>query len=412
MKRLDKLTLLVVFAKLIFANIGAFASNEGVVISDSSSFLRISLMIAEPSNQHPQSAFGHAFLRMECPSAQLDYCYSMESGDYEGFLDICTGNYPNRLVAIPTAEYIRIFNKEGRTVTGYPLALQLEEGQRLWKILDDTSAQGISPYHDFFYHGCSREIIRLLGYSLNGKIVYGPNAQKYGNTIFILGNQALPDNSWMHLPPSFLSSVDGTDHELLDEDKTMIPIIIPELLADAHIVDEQGMNRPILLNVSADIFAPAQHYPENNSWPPYVWFCVMLVLTIVISCLHVYMHYSWLNTVILVYDAFLFLVYQFLWIIPFVVGILSTLPTTSGWNWNYLIYNPVPLFVYLVNIRKNLSTSTWTCTYSLYSAIMLAYMMVMYIIGGHLILEQYLIATTFAIRCLFKSAEYRKRTFN
>ncbi|MBR1681748.1 MAG: DUF4105 domain-containing protein [Bacteroidaceae bacterium] len=380
---------------------------QNPVIEDSTAFLRVSLLVAEPSEQHPQSVFGHAFLRMQCPPENLDYCFSMESGDYENFLDICTGNYPNRLVCVPTAEYVGSFRREGRIVTGYPLNLTLEESQRLWRILDETVSQGLSPYHDFFYHGCSREIIRLLGYSLDGKIVYGSTAQKYGNTIFVLGNQSLPENSWMHLPPSLLSTTDGTDRILTAEEKTMIPYIIPDLLSDACIVDEVGGNRPVLKDEAPEVFMPTQHQSTSTRWPPYVWFVLLLCATLIVGILSLLSIASKpMKWFISAFDALLFTSYQLLWMVPFGICILSSLPTTSGWNWNYIIYNPIPLIIYGIDCHRPFSVRVRANYYIVYTIVLVLFMVCMAVAGDHLIAEQYLITSTFAVRCIFKAINH------
>ena len=40
-------------------------------------FIKVSLLIVEPGNQ-VYSQYGHAALRMECPSNNMDFCFSFE----------------------------------------------------------------------------------------------------------------------------------------------------------------------------------------------------------------------------------------------------------------------------------------------------------------------------------------------
>lgn len=365
------------------------------VISDSADFIRASLMVGEPSQAHIQSIFGHAFLRMQCPSDRLDFCFSMESGNYEGFRDICVGHYPNRLAVVPTEDYLKIFLDEGRWVREYPLNLTLHEGQRLWQLLDETSMAGDSPYHDYFHHGCSQEIMRFLTQCLDGQLVYGERAKAYGNTIFTLGNQQLPRGSWVRMVPSMLSTTDGTDRILSDAEKTMIPSIIPDLLSDAMVVEADGTQRSILRDASPVQFLPSEPQVIGSAIPAYVWYLCGLLVVLVLSLLA----FRWPLYGRLA-DGVLFVVYLAIVFVLLYVCAVSTLPTTSGWNWNYLIYNPLPLLLWLWGRFRALP---WVRIYRFYALWIVIFLLAMTVVGGHLILEQYLLATSFALRCLFKS---------
>lgn len=373
--------------------------------------VKTSLMIAEPTHQQVQSSFGHAFLRLQYPAAALDYCFSMESGDYEGFLDICTGHYPNRLVAVPTAEYLQSYDHEGRTVTEYMLNLNQGEAKRLWKFLDNTSAQGVSPYHDYFHHGCSQEILHYLTLNLDGDLVYGEAAKQYGNTIFLIGNQTLPANSWVHLT-SLLFSTDGTDRQLTDAEKTLIPHIIPTLLSDAVIKGLDGTCRPILRDEVPVIYPPSQHFAPNTAPPVYVWFLLALGLVLLISLLDVCCSVAPVRALGRFLDVSLFILYQVIVLGMLIISILSTLPTTSGWNWNYLIYNPLPLVIWLYDLWRPLSARRRANLYIYYALWLTAFMVAMFVIGDHFLIEQYLLALMFNVRCLFKAYKYRHSISN
>ncbi|MBP5770359.1 MAG: DUF4105 domain-containing protein [Bacteroidaceae bacterium] len=410
---MKKIVLIFVCCLTIFHHVRGQAVADTIyaepVIKDSATFIQASLMIGEPSHLQAQSVFGHAFLRMQCPSENLDYCYSMESGNYENFLDICLGNYPNRLACVPTDEYLSIFEKEGRIVTEYPLNLRLEESQSLWQLLDATAAQGISPYHDFFHHGCSQEIVSLLTSKLQGKLVYGSRAESYGRTILVLGNQSLPSNSWMHLPPTMLGTTDFSDRILSLEEKTLIPWIVPDLFSDATIVGDDGISRPILKDVTPIEHHPKVHFSENTAPPIVVWFLAMLCVVVVICLVRVCWSVKpvvWLTHLI---DLLLFLLYNAIAFTMLFFSLRSSLPSISGWNWNFLFYNPVPLLLWLYHLCHP-SVSHIYYKYIGYTVWAVLFMMGMAIVGDHLILEQYLLVSTFAVRCLFKGLEIRYKS--
>lgn len=370
--------------------------------ADSIPFLKVSLMVGEPSDRYPQSVFGHAFLRMQCPSVGLDNCFSMESGDYEGFRDICTGNYPNRLVAITTEEYLGAFDKEGRMVTEYPLNLTQQEIQRLWKYLDEKVASGNSPYHDFFHHGCSQEIIRFLAENLDGTICYGERAKAYGSTLYTLGTQTLPQDSWIRIPFVMLLSTDGTDTRITDGEKTAVPYIIPDLFSDARIVTADGVSRPILVKgVPPTVYQPATHLPMRHSCPIYAWAALLLAVVCAAGVLS--FRYRLVGVVLAVA---VFLCYSAIVAILLYVCLRSTLPTTSGWNWNYLIYNPLPLLVWLYG---RFHTLPWQRIYLCYALWVVLFLLAMLVVGGHYVLEQYLLALTFAVWCLLRAITLKRQ---
>lgn len=363
--------------------------------TDSIPFLKASLMVGEPSDIYPQTVFGHAFLRLQCPEKGLDNCFSMESGDYEGFRDIVTGNYPNRLVVILTKEYLSSFDAEGRVVTEYPLNLSQKEIQRLWKYLDEKNASGLSPYHDFFHHGCSQEMIRFLSDNLDGHIVYGERAKNYGNTLFTLGTQTLPLNSWIRIPFVMLLSTDGTDNKLEDSEKTAVPFIIPDLFSDAVIMDENGQSRPVLSDEAPHTYRPQVPFKKNTNIPIYLWAAFLLVLVVLLSCIGT--KYPWISKGL---DVMLFLFYILITISLIAVCFSSSLPTTSGWNWNYIIYNPIPLIIWLYGKLKPLH---WSFIYAIYAFWILAFLLILFIVGDHYVMGQYLMALSFAVRCVFKA---------
>lgn len=390
----------------LFAFVPVLAQNESNVpaeplIEDSTNFVRAYLMVAEPYYRYPQSSFGHGFLRMQSPPNNLDYCFSMESGNYEGLFDICLGNYPNRLVPVPTEEYLQSFTREGRIVTAYPLNIRLEEGQRLWKLLDETALAGESPYHDYFHHGCSLEIIRMLERSLDGRIVFGDSAKQFDGTFFTLGNRLLPPNAWMHIPPSMLMTLDGTDRQLPDIEKATFPIVIPALFADATIEAPDGTRRPFFKpGVKPEEFRPQQRY-VNTDVPIIVWFALLFAVTAVLCALGLLVKQRWAQRLARGWSFVLFVFYCLLALVMTYICVFSSLPTLHGWNWNLLVYNLIPLIVWIVGRFRRFSDRLWRRIHLGYALWLCLFMVVMFLWGNHQILEQYLLTATFAVACFY-----------
>ncbi len=390
----------------LIAFVPLFAQNEPSVqaeplIEDSANFVRAYLMVGEPSHLYPQCAFGHAFLRMQSPPNNLDYCFSMESGQFEGFWDICLGNYPNRLAAVPSNEYLSHFNDEGRNVTAYPLNISLEEGQSLWKLLDETVEAGLSPYHDFFHHGCSHEIIALLERGVGGRIEFGKAVREYDGTLFTLGDRLMAHNNPIRLAPFMLMTTDGSDRQLTDMDKTTFPTILPEILGDASFVKPDGSRHSIFKNgVNPEVIRPQQRL-SNSAWPLGQWFGLLLAVTVLVCGTAMLLRRRWSLKSAVVWCVVLFIAYNVLTLVVHTFCLMSALPTIHGWNWNLLIYNLIPLIVWIVGRLGGFSDRLWRHIHLGYGVWLCLFLMVMALWGGHQIAEQYLLTATFAVACFY-----------
>lgn len=103
------------------------------------------------------SLFGHAAIRMSCPSAGLDYCFTIKTPEIKDELfDILFGHLRVGLVPEETAMFRDDYTKQGRGVTEYRLNLTLDEARQLWKVLDDQVARGLYWDMDYVNNGCTQ----------------------------------------------------------------------------------------------------------------------------------------------------------------------------------------------------------------------------------------------------------------
>ena len=138
-------------------------------------FVKASLLVADPG-MATYSVFGHACLRMQCPAFGMDYCFSYESeGVANRSLDYIAGKLKMGMFAIPVEEYCATYIAEGRAVYEYPLNLPIAAKQELWRILDESVAQGIHLPYDYYQRGCAITCVRFVERALgNHKITYSP----------------------------------------------------------------------------------------------------------------------------------------------------------------------------------------------------------------------------------------------
>lgn len=121
-------------------------------------FVVASLCVAEPTNWRDDAlgVYGHAFIRLQCKTFDLDYCFSYESESIKGqLLRYWTGKLKMGMFAIPTSEYIESYREWNRAVHEYSLNLPPDVEQRLWRIMDEHVAEGSDLALDLKERGCA-----------------------------------------------------------------------------------------------------------------------------------------------------------------------------------------------------------------------------------------------------------------
>ena len=96
------------------------------------------------------SILGHAAVRMSCPSAGLDYCFTIKTPEIKDEVrDMLLGHLRIGVVPEKTHLFRQDYIQQGRGITEYRLALSLDETRQLWKALDEQVARGL--YLDLNY---------------------------------------------------------------------------------------------------------------------------------------------------------------------------------------------------------------------------------------------------------------------
>ena len=96
--------------------------NDGIDRSNPN-FVTASLLIMSPGDEL-YSCAGHACIRLECPTFNLDYCFSYESEQVsDKIFTFFMGKLKMGMFAIPTADYLKLGREDGRGVMQYRLNL-------------------------------------------------------------------------------------------------------------------------------------------------------------------------------------------------------------------------------------------------------------------------------------------------
>lgn len=145
-------------------------------------FVWVSLCIADPTDQSQDylGITGHAFLRLQCPIFNLDYCFSYESEKIKGQLwDFITGKLKMGMYAIPTNEYIQDYRIWQRAVHEYRINMPPDAEQRLWQQMDNHMMSEKDMQMDLIKFGCTNTILRYVERALSPTQIHYEWSQKF-----------------------------------------------------------------------------------------------------------------------------------------------------------------------------------------------------------------------------------------
>lgn len=347
---------------------GTAASTDNAIPADSDTlnFVRASIVVTTPGDPI-YSVFGHCALRMQCPSANLDYCFSLEMEPVAGnYIKYFSGKSKAEMVAVPTKEYLADYRQEGRGVTQYELNLTLPEKRLLWKNLDEDMMRGA--YHDFnlINTNCVQaSFMSIIDALITDSISYDkiPSLfkEKSGSRI----KSYCKGSPWAEFLFMTISgaAVDGYS----DIAYSLSPTTIIELLSHSRFVDMQtGKARPVFRN-KPTILLPQTHTPEPHPLTPTVVFSILLAFVIIITIGE--WKLGW-KKIAKATDVTLFILQTLVGLLLIYMALSSNL-FGSRWNWYLIPFNPLPAILWLFCRRK-----TWyTMTYLVYTVILVLFIL-------------------------------------
>ena len=128
-------------------------------------FVLVSLCVADPTDQTQDylGITGHAFLRLQCPTFGLDYCFSYESERIKGQLwDYITGKLRMGMFVLPTDTYVEDYRVWKRAVHEYRINMPPEAELRLWEQMDNHMMSERDMEMNLFRFGCTNTILRYV----------------------------------------------------------------------------------------------------------------------------------------------------------------------------------------------------------------------------------------------------------
>ena len=310
-----------------FASFGAPGDGDGVDRHDPN-FVTASLVVAAPGSVLFSCA-GHAFLRLECPHYNLDYCFSYESESIpDRIFSFFAGRLKMGLFAVPTSEFFRQYETESRGIVQYRLNLTPEAKQRLWKILDDKAAEGANLPYDYLKRGCAWSVLGCLRTAiLPDTMEVSSWPDKYEKTRREIAAMAIADYRWNLFALHAIWGAE-TDREVTKIEKVLIPADLLAFLRRATI------NGGPFISGEGEVVKPLAAGTPNSVFTPLVMASLFVLLALANGFFRWrYLDWGFLAVQSLAGAFFTYMVY------------CSSL-TATDWNWLIVPFNLLPLILW------------------------------------------------------------------
>ena len=292
-------------------------------------FVTVSLMIADPGSVF-YTVLGHACLRLQCPTFDLDYCYSYESElATNNVLNFLLGKLRMGLFAIPTEEYCAHYAAEGRGVREYVLSLPPDVETSLWRVMDERLADGVTLSFDYFNRGCAITCVRFLNQALlgKGKIEYAPSLYAHSPTPCELVKANTKNALWVRFYWNFLVGEDVKD-PLYGDRQLIIPVDLVKAWQEATI-DGQ-----LLIDSEPNILVEGQPQKADGWFTPNMATLLLLLLAIA--------NLFWKRPY---FDWLMLAMQTMLGVVLFYLIFFSNLCCAS-WNWMLIPFAPLPVLLW------------------------------------------------------------------
>lgn len=346
------------------------------LVADTTGFVKVGLVITAPGESF-FSAYGHAALRMQCPSHGLDYCFSPEvaqpGAETTGFF---TSTNRMGLIAARTQDYLQSCQKEQRKVMEYPLNLTSDEKKDLWRLLDGKLAEGLYMPYDYLNRGCAQEIASFVEVAIGREsVAYDVLPEWLAGSRREIIYRALGPFPWKQL---FIMLMLGNEPEgsMPVGRKLMMPADMAVVWRDAEIVDTAGNRRPLVADAPVVLYDAPEKGATSLTLPflPLSVFVAVLLWVVALTWLQVCRPDAWCRWCGRVTDSMLFLAQAlmglfltYLWLCTPFVG--------TGWNKYHILLNPLPLVVYVWSLVRPFPCRVWRKVYMIYGLVLAGFIL-------------------------------------
>ena len=368
------------------------------VSPDSEEFVTASLLISAPLKAL-YSVFGHATLRMECPTHQLDCIYTFESDANMGtFMTGVAGKAKAKYVAIPTETFISDCREMGREVRQYRLNLTPKEKQELWRLLDGELMAGAHRNFNLLFTNClTTSIIDVQRCLIGEHFEWGP--KRFPQTLKDgdLFRHAVRHSPWAEF---LFVMFGGTAYDRFSvQEYRLTPETIIPMLREARIInDETGESRYVVTDPGVTL---VEDGGKDKGFPvsPTMVFGALLVLALAITAAE---WWAGCRRLAKVFDIVLFTAQALVGALMLYVTFFSEIFVTV-WNWYLIAFLPLPLLIWGC-LHGKWAARCWLG----YSALLVLFIAATPLLGV-LDFPHQLITGTLLVRCLSRYREAVQR---
>ncbi len=279
--------LLGLFGNTYASNPAKMDSTEAAKINkeaEDPNFVHAYIMDVSPGKAF-YSTFGHAAIRMTCPSKGLDYCFSFEMNmDVSDNWEVLARKAKAGFCMIPSQTFLASYQKEGRCVTAYEINLTPKEKQELWKCLDQNVSKGANWTFDYISINC----LSMMFYAINTAIM--PERLEFQHLPAITQAEfgewqdyITRHSPWVNiLLHTTLITADG--NQVSAEDK-ITPEMLNEVLKETVIIDSCGQKRPLILGKPRTLL-PLTYQDEPIWFRPWMAVCLLALVGIIVAVIY------------------------------------------------------------------------------------------------------------------------------
>ena len=207
-------------------------------------FVKVWLVTVTPGTEGT-STYGHAALRLQCESEDLDYCFSfsMES-DGISILKFVRGSTKGGFQSVTSETFLNRYKQEGRGISQIQLNLLPQEEQELWRLLDHEVEQGPRWNYNFISTSCTSMCIWAVESCLDKEHIEYHQLDPILNANYaeVLHSMSA-DSPWLELLLNMRFF--NRRHETGDLNEKFSPDLLMSSWEKAFLINNEGMKRPM-----------------------------------------------------------------------------------------------------------------------------------------------------------------------
>ena len=225
-------------------------------------FVIVSLCIADPTDWKEDviGVTGHAFLRLQCPVFNLDYCFSYEGENVnDNLFRYLSGKTKMGMFAVPTEEYLEDYKRWNRSVHEYFLDLPPQTEQRLWEIMDNHITGGITLRQDLNKYGCAITVVRYVKQALLDIPILAGRGPRISVRMESVGSSSA------RFENTFTSAgINQTNHRIVLHIDVSVAILLPGFTTATKVSNAVTVAETVIVGTAPETYTYFSANPENG----------------------------------------------------------------------------------------------------------------------------------------------------